>query len=262
MDYGSSQRQQSQYDMASDTYSTSAASSAQLGSLQQRPSKRFRLSANMSNAAADPEANFSLMRHVPPQPHSTSSSGDALSPDTTGLDPSLIPSPSQPTPPSLQRMGSSPSVPTIGNPAVPNFYAPLQQNQNQNQNQQSPILPFTSANLQGMDFLQSLQNNNQSGGGNLDAEFGGGGGQDTQMDLNFGLGWEGLHHDFSDGQQLDLFDGFFFGDQRGAGGGGNGLGMSMGPGLMDQAAGMQQQQQQLKAEEQDVGDGEGGGQGQ
>lgn len=48
------------------------------------------------------------------------------------------------------------------------------------------------------------------------------------MDLNFGLGWEGLHHDFSDGQQLDLFDGFFFGDQRGAGGAGGG-----GGGLMD-----------------------------
>lgn len=49
------------------------------------------------------------------------------------------------------------------------------------------------------------------------------------MDLNFGLGWEGLHHDFSDGQQLDLFDGFFFGDQRGAGGAGGGSG----GGLMD-----------------------------
>ena len=36
-------------------------------------------------------------------------------------------------------------------------------------------------------------------------------GPDAQMDLGFGLGWEGLHHDFSDGQQLDLFDGFFFG---------------------------------------------------
>jgi hypothetical protein len=40
---------------------------------------------------------------------------------------------------------------------------------------------------------------------------------DTQMDLGFGLGWEGLHHDFSDGQQLDLFDGFFFGGGQGQG---------------------------------------------
>ncbi len=38
---------------------------------------------------------------------------------------------------------------------------------------------------------------------------------DSQMDLNFGLGWEGMHHDFSDGPQLDLFDGFFFGGQQG-----------------------------------------------
>lgn len=39
------------------------------------------------------------------------------------------------------------------------------------------------------------------------------------VDLGFGLGWEGLHHDFSDGQQYDLFDGFFFGGQQGGGGG-------------------------------------------
>jgi hypothetical protein len=31
------------------------------------------------------------------------------------------------------------------------------------------------------------------------------------MDLGFGLGWEGVHNDYSDGQQLDLFEGFFFG---------------------------------------------------
>jgi hypothetical protein len=241
MDYNSSQRQPSQYDMASDTYSTSAASSAQLAPLQQKPPKRFRLSTNASTAT-DSENNFPLVRHPPPQPHSTTSSADALSPDTAALDPSLIPSPSQQTPP-IQRMGSSPSVPTL-NP-VPGFYA-LQN--------QSPI-PFTSSNLQGMDFLQSLSN---QPGGDLDADFGGGGGgggQDTQMDLNFGLGWEGLHHDFSDGQQLDLFDGFFFGDQRGAGGG-NGMGLSM---ALDQAAaGMQ-----LKGEDMaDAGDGERAGQGQ
>jgi hypothetical protein len=84
------------------------------------------------------------------------------------------------------------------------------------------------SNLQGLDFLQSLQ-----GGGNFDAnDFNTSGEGANQMDLNFGLGWEGLHHDFSDGQQLDLFDGFFFGDQRGAGGAGGG-----GGGLMDVTGG-------------------------
>ncbi|KAH8912521.1 hypothetical protein BR93DRAFT_974007 [Coniochaeta sp. PMI_546] len=240
MDYNASQRQPSQYDMGSDTYSTSAASSTQLGPPQQRPPKRFRPSANVSNTTTDSETNFSLIRHPPPQPHSTTSSADALSPETS-LDPSLLPSPSQQTPP-LQRMASSPSVSTLN--AVANFY-PLQN--------QSP-LPFTNSNLQGLEFLQSL--NSQPGG--LDADFGGGGGgtgqQDAQMDLNFGLGWEGLHHDFSDGQQLDLFDGFFFGDQRGAGGGGGGGGGSNGMGLsmaLDQAAEMQ-----LKGE--DGGDGGSG----
>ncbi|KAK3943895.1 fungal-specific transcription factor domain-containing protein [Diplogelasinospora grovesii] len=36
-----------------------------------------------------------------------------------------------------------------------------------------------------------------------------------QLDLGLGLGWEGFHHDFSDGQQVDLFDGFFFGSGNG-----------------------------------------------
>lgn len=46
-------------------------------------------------------------------------------------------------------------------------------------------------------------------------------GADTQMDLGLGIGWEGMHHDFSDGNQhVDLFDGFFFGGQQAGSGGG------------------------------------------
>lgn len=69
--------------------------------------------------------------------------------------------------------------------------------------------------LQRMDFLQSL-------GTGADGDFGsgGGGGGDAQTGLNFGIGWDGgYHNDFSDGQQFDLFDGFFFGEPRGAGAG-------------------------------------------
>jgi hypothetical protein len=85
------------------------------------------------------------------------------------------------------------------------------------------------ADLQGMDFLQSLGGAGGSGAGGaagtgasgLDGDLNG----DTQMDLGFGLGWEGLHHDFSDGQQVDLFDGFFFGGQQGGAGGAGGMGM-------------------------------------
>lgn len=57
--------------------------------------------------------------------------------------------------------------------------------------------------LQGMDFLQS--GNTGIVQGNSGPEQAGG------MDLGFGLGWEGMDHDFSEGNQLDLFEGFFFG---------------------------------------------------
>jgi len=32
-----------------------------------------------------------------------------------------------------------------------------------------------------------------------------------RIDLGFGLGYESLDHDFSSGNQHDLFEGFFFG---------------------------------------------------
>ncbi len=92
------------------------------------------------------------------------------------------------------------------------------------QQQPPPTFTPTSMNysdLQDMDFVQSLSSMNAAGG------MAGGPIPDDQMDLGFGMGWEGLHHDFSDGQQVDLFDGFFFGGQQGGGGGvghGSGLG--------------------------------------
>ena len=70
------------------------------------------------------------------------------------------------------------------------------------------VLNFSD--LQGMDFLQNLQD--QSGGDGFINP-------DMQMDMGFGIGWEGMHHDFSEGQQVDLFDGFFFGGQQGGNGG-------------------------------------------
>ncbi|ROW09348.1 hypothetical protein VMCG_02547 [Cytospora schulzeri] len=70
-----------------------------------------------------------------------------------------------------------------------------------------------STKLQGMDFLNQVGANGNVPGGAEEAANG---------DFGFGLGWEGLHHDFSDGQQYDLFDGFFFGGQQG-GAGSNGV---------------------------------------
>ena len=53
----------------------------------------------------------------------------------------------------------------------------------------------------------------------------------AQLDLGFGINWEGMHNDFGEGQQMNPFDTFFFGGQQsgngaagGGGGGGNGNG--------------------------------------
>jgi hypothetical protein len=222
IDYTSSvsaSTQRQQYDMTSADYAASAASSAQFGALppppHQNPAKRFRL----STATSDPsDSNFSLNHQA--APHSTTSSTGAVSPDTSNL----MPSPSQQTPPIIPLNSPASSLQT-SNPVGPtNFYDPLQS--------QNPL--FSDSGLQAMDFLQATNNGLNAGGG--DFVGGSGGGQDTQMDLNFGLGWEGIGHDFSDGQQLDLFDGFFFGDQRGGAGGGNGMGLGM---VLDQAASSQ-----------------------
>jgi hypothetical protein len=56
--------------------------------------------------------------------------------------------------------------------------------------------------LERMDFVNS-------GGAMSGQEWGGGMG--SGVDLGFGLGWDGMDHDFSEGNQVDLFDGFFFG---------------------------------------------------
>ncbi|KXJ92230.1 fungal-specific transcription factor domain-domain-containing protein, partial [Microdochium bolleyi] len=83
------------------------------------------------------------------------------------------------------------------------------------------VASLSYSDLQGMDFLQELHQ--QPGQMDQDSDVlggvggGGFGDPDMQMDVGLGMGWEGMHHDFSDGQQVDLFDGFFFG-----GSGGNG----------------------------------------
>lgn len=83
----------------------------------------------------------------------------------------------------------------------------------------SPTAAALSANDLQMDFLQQASLGGAGGAGGMNGSSGGGAGGDEtgHMDLGMGLGWEGLHHDFSDGQQFDLFDGFFFGGQQGGG---------------------------------------------
>jgi hypothetical protein len=67
---------------------------------------------------------------------------------------------------------------------------------------------------QTMDFLQNL-------GAAPNGEFGGSG---EQVDLGFGMNWDGLPNEYGDNQQMNPFDTFFFGGQQGGGGpGGMGL---------------------------------------
>lgn len=176
---------------------------------------------------------FSLMRAVPPAPLS-SGSGSDLAMTPPAIDPSLMPSPTAQHPAPLAGAVTSPN--SSLNPQPSNQFTPMQTTASTSSAATSvtsslnnftflsntpsvsasvpPPTTTTAAtgsifsDLQGMEFLQSLQ--------------GVSGDQDTDMDLGFGLGWEGMHHDFSDGQQVDLFDGFFFGGQQGGGGGGGG----------------------------------------
>jgi len=168
--------------------------------------------------AAQPLTAFQLAQlgDVKTEPDSLSSmlgSISATAPGTTPVDPSLGP---------LPAAGAETRTllaPLSTEPLTPSTATLLSQ-------QQVPSAPQSSSagfspsglsflDLQDMDFLQQGAGAGP-GGGPVPAAADPG----AQMDLGFGLGWEGLDHDFSDGQQLDLFDGFFFGGQQGAGAGG------------------------------------------
>lgn len=61
-----------------------------------------------------------------------------------------------------------------------------------------------------MDFLQAAPNGDFAG---VDQ---------GQVDLGFGMNWDGLPNDFGEGQQMNPFDTFFFGGQQGGGNGHSG----------------------------------------
>jgi hypothetical protein len=181
---------------------------------------------------------FSMMRSVPGQPRSSVTAPEAgNSPDTSAIDPSLLPSPTAVrTPPgvgspssnatgSAARRANMPQMPPattaaqmaafIAQSQAPQQHQQQPQQQQQQQQQQaggfSPARQLNFGDLQGMDFLNQVTGN---GNGSLPD----GVAENQNGDFGFGLGWEGLHHDFSDGQQYDLFDGFFFGGQQGGAG--------------------------------------------
>lgn len=215
-----------------------ASSGARLAPIQSAgPSGPYRMNS-LPNLHAEQDG-FSMMRSVPAQPRSNASAPESGSPESTAIDPSLLPSPGAVrTPPAgRHNLAGSPrtSIPgsrgSLGQGPLSAGASSAQQSQSmaaflaqsQAPSQQGinagPFSPggtaLNFADLQGMDFLQQASGSNGGMNGSV---------SEGNMDLNLGLGWEGLHHDFSDGQQYDLFDGFFFGGQQGGGGGG-GVGM-------------------------------------
>ncbi|KAJ4390560.1 hypothetical protein N0V93_004156 [Gnomoniopsis smithogilvyi] len=221
------QRSSQQYDLPgiTDAYAN-VSSGQQLPPIHTAPAGPFR-----TNSFPKMEQDFSLMRNIPSQSRSNASAPDQTgSPDTSAIDPSLLPSPHAVRTPSTAPHAGSVTSPNTNMPlasaggfnrgsqlpastsaaqTLANYYAAHPQQQQQQQGVFSPGF----ADLQ-MDFLQqaSLGAGGMNGSGGID--------ETGNVDLGMGLGWEGLHHDFSDGQQYDLFDGFFFGGQQGGSNGG------------------------------------------
>ena len=180
-------------------YSQSASSTSQLPPAFHA---NFRLKAEQQQQPSD--GGFTLLRNVPQPPRSNASIEDAATAATPESLASMMGSPTAAA--GLGQLGSPsldmPPPPfTRAAAAAPDLFSP----------------PGGGSggggfgDLQAMDFLLD--------GGGLEGAVPDLGGYSEQMDLGFGLGWEGMHHDFSDGQQVDLFDGFFFGGQQGQGGG-------------------------------------------
>ncbi|KAI0192488.1 fungal-specific transcription factor domain-containing protein [Astrocystis sublimbata] len=135
-------------------------------------------------------------------------------PDNSAIDPILLPSQSS-------QVNSPGSAASLTPKSTHQQYTPQSGPNSNFQLMSTPPANFTPgpvalnlSDLQGMDFLQNIQD--QSGGDGYNNP-------DMQMDMGFGIGWEGMHHDFSDGQQVDLFDGFFFGAPQGPPGNGPGV---------------------------------------
>lgn len=183
---------------------------------------------NMANIKMEGDG-FSMMQQAPNVARSNASSYEMGTPDAPSMDPSsMLTSPTIGGPQQQQQQQQGISPPMQGTPTTPTasqqYLNQLQQQQQQQvaRNIQPPTGVFTPssttfAELQGMEFLQNLN----AGGDGTMGPVGMMGEQ--QMDFGLNFGWEGMHHDFNDGQQLDLFDGFFFGGQQGGAGGAGGM---------------------------------------
>ncbi|KAL2153244.1 hypothetical protein VTH82DRAFT_4399 [Thermothelomyces myriococcoides] len=211
---------------------------------------QYRVPGSTTTIKPEPDS-FTQMGNIS-VPHGNASPGDSnpLSPEAAStIDQRIILSPSalqqqqgRPTPPSASQL-SPPLAEMVGTQSqasADGYMSPRQrtlrqrqqqQQQPQQQQQQVSPGPVSLGELRNMgDYLQTFSppaaaNNTTSsaastGGCSLDDAMDLSGLADVQIDLGFGLGWEGLRHDLSDGQQVDLFEGFFFGPVSGGNGGG------------------------------------------
>ena len=124
---------------------------------------------------------------------------------------------------------TSPTVHRV--PTAPNSANTLLAQQQQQQQQQQFALqgsPLDYPDAQTLDFLNTLGAANNGGGDFVSPGIG----DQAHLDLGFGMNWEGLANDYSEGQQMNPFDAFFFGGQQpgqgqgsdGTNGGGGGCG--------------------------------------
>lgn len=230
---------ESRFDWASN--SGDGSSTASLHRRRQPPTQNaYQLDMSLSDTLSSPSLSASGELPSGPSPSIArsktfesdpfSAMGNRGQPSPSGMDPTMMHSPTlmrQNTAP--QAASTSASTPYLAQPTAQPYRAGG-----------SVGLKSEYGDTQMVDFFQTLQNMGQDGnaaaaGGDMAGFPGAGAGGDMsqqQLDLGFGINWDNLHHDFSDGgQQMNIFDGFFFGgqqQQQQQNGNGNGTGPSDG----------------------------------
>lgn len=166
------------------------------------------LSDNLSSPGMSVAGELSSSQATPPVTRSNMSDADAIMSDTRShADPANIDG--------SVKQEESVGRASISSPPVPGTIA--------GQSGTGDAFPFQSfgppsagldyPDSQTLDFLSTLEGSTNGEFNNMEP---------TQMDFGFGINWEGVHGDYSDGQQVHPFDTFFFGGSGAAGGGGAG----------------------------------------
>ncbi|KAJ0162097.1 Positive regulator of purine utilization [Colletotrichum tanaceti] len=181
---------ENRFEWSSASGDTSGASLARRRQQHQSQQNSYQMDLSLSDSLSSP--NLSVAGDLPPRNSPHTADFNMMGPgqgSPSEIDPSFVASP----PVSRRVVGQRPG-------SGGSFLA--------QQQQPGPYGISEYTDIQTMDFFQSLQ-------GNSNGDLGGSGEVTTpQLDLGFGINWDNMHHDFSDGQQMNIFDGFFFGGQQ------------------------------------------------